>query len=269
MSKVFHRRSTAACGLVVLMLLLSSVGLLIAFLKGHQEQTRTQNVARLNPVGRSKSNDSSRRTTTPPSTTTTRRPPQTTTTTREPSRPKYDFRLPPYVLPLSYDLTLEPHLERDSFDGEVWITVNATIPVDRFILHVFRLTVDETEVFSGDGDPLTTGSPFEDDLNEFFVVPVTSWSGAGPVPAGIYRLRFKFRGSLVGGIVGFYKSRYKIGNETRFLATSKFQPTYARRAFPCFDEPKFKSRFNVTLVHDRGYMALSNMPVLEDYPMTR
>ncbi|KAL3244504.1 hypothetical protein MRX96_002265 [Rhipicephalus microplus] len=40
MSKTFHRRSTAACGLVVLMLLLCSVGLLIAFLKGHQQQTR-------------------------------------------------------------------------------------------------------------------------------------------------------------------------------------------------------------------------------------
>ncbi|KAG0416559.1 hypothetical protein HPB47_006320, partial [Ixodes persulcatus] len=49
----------------------------------------------------------------------------------------------------------------------------------------------------------------------------------------------------------------------RFLATSKFQPTYARRAFPCFDEPNFKSTFNVTLVHDRKHMALSNMPVLE------
>ncbi|EEC08904.1 hypothetical protein IscW_ISCW005384 [Ixodes scapularis] len=121
------------------------------------------------------------------------------------------------VLPLSYDLTLEPRLEADTFEGEVWITVNATIPVDRFVVHVFRLTVDETEVFSADGMPLVTSAPVADDLNEFFVVPVAS--GAGPVAAGVYKLRFKFRGSLVGGIVGFYKSRYKIGNETRVLDT--------------------------------------------------
>ena len=46
------------------------------------------------------------------------------------------------------------------------------------------------------------------------------------------------------------------------IATSKFQPTYARKAFPCFDEPSFKSTFSVTLVRPtRGYIALSNMPV--------
>ncbi|GFW97473.1 glutamyl aminopeptidase [Trichonephila clavipes] len=53
----------------------------------------------------------------------------------------------------------------------------------------------------------------------------------------------------------------------RYLATSKFQPTYARRAFPCFDEPSFKSTFSVALVHDEGHVALSNMPaqVTEPY----
>ncbi|KAK8758075.1 hypothetical protein V5799_004293, partial [Amblyomma americanum] len=218
MSKTFHRRSTAACGLVVLMLLLCSVGLLIAFLKGHQQQTRDAHTLHGMTPRRGTKNDNfpNRRTTQPPSTTTTRRPLQTTTL--EPPKPKLDFRLPATMVPLAYDLTLEPHLSRDSFDGEVWITVNATRPVDRFVVHVFRLTVDETEVFFEDGSPLSTGAPFEDDLNEFFVVPVADKAGAGPTPAGLYRLRFKFRGSLVGGIVGFYKSSYKIDNETRRVA---------------------------------------------------
>ncbi|XP_064458599.1 putative aminopeptidase-2 [Ornithodoros turicata] len=265
MSKTFVRRSTAACGLVVLLLLFCSVGLLLAFLKGHKQQTLS--------IGHKKSNrkegflpasPSYLPPTIPPSTTTTLTPP---TTTREPAKPKYNFRLPDYILPLSYDLTLEPHLDRDTFDGEVWITVNATRATDKFFVHVFRLSVEEAEVFDDVG-PLETGKLEIDDLNEFLVVPVSAVEG-GPVPVGIYRLRFRFRGSLVGGIVGFYKSRYRIGNETRFLATSKFQPTYARRAFPCFDEPSFKSTFNVTLVHDQGYRALSNMRVLPGYPIMR
>ncbi|XP_077547431.1 aminopeptidase N-like [Haemaphysalis longicornis] len=217
MSKTFHLRSTAACGLVVLMLLLCSVGLLIAFLKGHQQQTRDNLTTEGSPPSVGVNSllpiFPRRRTTQPPSTTTTPKPVQTTTL--EPIRPKLDFRLPAHVVPLAYDLSLEPHLDTDAFDGEVFITVNATRPVDRFVVHVFRLTVDQTEVFFEDGSPVTTGDPFEDDLNEFFVVPVGDKAGAGPTPAGIYRLRFKFRGSLVGGIVGFYKSSYKIGNETR------------------------------------------------------
>ena len=75
-----------------------------------------------------------------------------------------------------------------------------------------------------------------------------------------------FRGNLTRGIVGFYKSVYTNGRGEKVpIATSKFQPTYARRAFPCFDEPSFKSTFTVTLVRPSdGYIALSNMPVKQE-----
>lgn len=50
---------------------------------------------------------------------------------------------------------------------------------------------------------------------------------------------------------------------SRYIATSKFEPTYARRAFPCFDEPAFKAEFSVKLVHPSGdgYNALSNLNI--------
>ena len=79
-------------------------------------------------------------------------------------------------------------------------------------------------------------------------------------------IHIDFRGNLTRGIVGFYKSVYTNGRGEKVpIATSKFQPTYARRAFPCFDEPSFKSTFTVTLVRPtEGYIALSNMPVKQE-----
>lgn len=36
-------------------------------------------------------------------------------------------------------------------------------------------------------------------------------------------------------------------------------PNYARRLFPCYDEPSFKARYSLTLHHNERYMALSSL----------
>lgn len=46
------------------------------------------------------------------------------------------------------------------------------------------------------------------------------------------------------------------------------QPTSARGALPCWDEPALKATFAVTLVSRAGTVSLSNMPVLPDSPAT-
>jgi len=81
--------------------------------------------------------------------------------------------------------------------------------------------------------------------------------------AGEYKLQILFEGSLTNKVVGFYQSNYEdsTSHKQHNIATSKLQPTYARLAFPCFDEPQLKSKFKISLTRPSGnnYIALSNM----------
>ena len=57
---------------------------------------------------------------------------------------------------------------------------------------------------------------------------------------------------------GFYRSKYIIKDKEYHIATTQFEATDARRAFPCFDEPAQKAIFHVSLVIPKGKTAISN-----------
>ena len=85
------------------------------------------------------------------------------------------------------------------------------------------------------------------------------------LPLGPARLDLDFTGQLNDKLRGFYRSHYTDeSGERRHLATTQFEATDARRAFPCWDEPGLKARFQVTLIIPSDMEAVSNMPVAQD-----
>ena len=73
-------------------------------------------------------------------------------------------------------------------------------------------------------------------------------------------LAIEFTGTLNDKLAGFYRSKDKRADgTTHFLATTQFEATDARRAFPCFDEPALKATFSTTLIGDPHHTCLSNM----------
>ena len=172
-----------------------------------------------------------------------------------------DVRLPGHLLPLHYALHLHPDLDTGLFTGRVAISIQATAPTAYLLVHTKHLHISNTRLATAEGVEVSYSRAFEYEKNEFWVVDVGE-----EVEAGNYTLSMEFRGNLTQGITGFYKSVYRnSAGEEVAIATSKFQPTYARKAFPCFDEPSFKSTFSTELVRpSKGYIALSNMPVVEE-----
>jgi puromycin-sensitive aminopeptidase len=80
---------------------------------------------------------------------------------------------------------------------------------------------------------------------------------------GFGTLKIEFTGTLNEKMAGFYRSSYTTpSGEKRWAAVTQFEPTDARRAFPCWDEPALKAVFSVTLIAPADRLALSNMPVV-------
>ena len=76
------------------------------------------------------------------------------------------------------------------------------------------------------------------------------------------QLEISFDGTLNDHMAGFYRSSYNTADGTKkYMATTQMEPTDARRAMPCFDEPALKATFAVTLIAEKHLTCLSNMDV--------
>ncbi|XP_063053492.1 aminopeptidase N [Engraulis encrasicolus] len=73
-----------------------------------------------------------------------------------------------------------------------------------------------------------------------------------------YDLYTEFQGQLLDDLEGLYRSEYYEDGVKKVVATSQMHPTHARKTFPCFDEPAIKAIINLTVLHKRGTVALSN-----------
>jgi tricorn protease interacting factor F2/3 len=66
-----------------------------------------------------------------------------------------------------------------------------------------------------------------------------------------------FSGKISQELHGFYLARTKDGD----MFTTQFEPTGARRFFPCIDSPSYKATFDIKVTIDGNLDAISNMPI--------
>jgi aminopeptidase N/puromycin-sensitive aminopeptidase len=164
-------------------------------------------------------------------------------------------RLPQNVNPSHYQLTFGPDLKTATFTGDEVIDVRFTAPSNKVTMNSAEIKIQDATISSGPQSQAATVS-YDDKTEQ---VTLTT---AKPIPAGPAKIAIKYTGILNDQLRGFYLSKSK----TRNYATTQFENTDARRAFPSFDEPAFKSTFDITLIVDKGDTAFSNGRELSDTP---
>lgn len=171
-------------------------------------------------------------------------------------------RLPKTVVPVHYDITIKPDLVKLVFEGHESVTLKVVEPVDQIILNSLELELENIRIVDEAGQETNISKVVLDVENEKAIFKLDS-----VLQPGQYHLKLGFKGAIIDKLKGFYCSKYlSADGEERYSGVTQFEPTDARRAFPCWDEPAVKATFDITLVVPKDRVALCNMPVVSELP---
>ncbi len=169
-----------------------------------------------------------------------------------------DPRLPQHVVPSHYELELAPDLGTAGFTGTVAIDAELLERSTEIVCNAADLEIEGVSIERG-GQRTVPDLRLDADTERLHLLVDE------PLDAGPLHIRIGFRGTLNDKLRGFYRSTFTDDDGTSHtIATTQFQSTDARRAFPCWDEPAFKATFSSTLVVDADLLAISNTAVVEE-----
>ena len=166
-------------------------------------------------------------------------------------------RLPEDVSPTRYALTLAISPEQERFSGIAEIDVRLTRSTTRIWIHGQGLAVTEVSATRGSGDPIP--GTWVQASEEDGIARIELERAIGP---GNARLRIVYGAAFDRTLEGLY--RVQVGDD--HYGFTQFEAIAARKAFPCFDEPRFKTPFDVTLVAPSSGGAFANTRELEAEP---
>ncbi|VEN48739.1 unnamed protein product [Callosobruchus maculatus] len=176
------------------------------------------------------------------------------------------YRLPTDVSPQHYTLDLVVDPDKDTFDGTAVITLAVQRDATKIQMHASPkfINIKSITLRKKASDKRYNCAYVIDDTTEILniVYPVDT-----VVQDDV--LEITYQGKLsTEDMDGFYRSSYTENGKVKNLAATQFEPVYARRAFPCFDEPTFKAPFKVSITHPKQYTALSNTQVSKTSTVT-
>jgi len=168
-------------------------------------------------------------------------------------------KLPKQVVPLEYSIRIIPDVAKFMFAGSETVKIKATAPIRELVLNSLELDIAKASI---DGIQLPPDTIKLDPNNELLTIALPN-----ELKVGEHSLALEFSGKITPKGRGFYYMPYQeegAGAKKIALGT-QFEPSDARRFFPCWDEPSFRARFQLTTVVPENWLAVSNMPIESEH----
>ena len=162
-------------------------------------------------------------------------------------------QLPTWLAPTHYDLTLKVSPDAGQFSGKVAIDVTLTKETKTLWLHGKDISALSAEFITQDNRHINLTYQ---EMGHSGVVKLISTKKIMPQKGTIV---IEFKADLGDSLYGLYL----VKDGGLAYAFTQFEPSAARLAFPSFDEPRFKTPFDISLVINNGHKGFSNTPQLK------
>ncbi|MDQ3034648.1 MAG: M1 family metallopeptidase, partial [Myxococcota bacterium] len=170
--------------------------------------------------------------------------------------------LPAGVTPQHYRVALEVVPSRERFSGEVEIRARLDQSMHRIWMHGAQMDVSDASIaVTNDEDGSVTVIPARWEPSEREgIAALRAERAVGP---GDVVIRIAFSAPFDRQLKGLY--RVDVGDDR--YAFTQFEATSARYAFPSFDEPRFKTPYDLELTVPESDVAIANTTAIETTPV--
>src|SRR5206468_1722113 len=164
-------------------------------------------------------------------------------------------KLPKEVVPTDYSIRIIPNIDAFTFTGAETVKLKVRSPVHQLVLNALELEITEASL---DGQVLPKSALKIDKEKELITLALTL-----ELSPGDHTLGLGFSGKINQQGQGLFYMHYQEqgSGAQKIMLGTQFEATDARRFFPCWDEPAFRARFQLTVVVPENWLAVSNMPI--------
>ena len=167
-----------------------------------------------------------------------------------------EYQLSNKIKPNNYNLSLTPDFNSMTFSGKVVIELSIFEPTNQITMNAIELDLINSSISTDSGLLSSNNFEYNEEKEQVTISFENTINESNAV------LSVEFTGVLNDRLHGFYRSSYEDENgNQKIMACTQFEPTDARRAFPCWDEPEIKSTFEIMLSVPKEMEAISNMPI--------
>lgn len=180
--------------------------------------------------------------------------PQTTATARA-DGVRIPTQLPGNVRPLHYSIAAAPDAANLRFTAHSRTDIEVIEATDTITLNAAELEFQTVTLTGPDGTARRLARISADPEAQ-----TATFRFVEPLARGRYRLDIDYSGRINTQAAGLFALDYQTGEREKRALFTQFEAPDARRFFPGWDEPQFRTPYDLSVTVPAGQQAISNMP---------